>query len=215
MLEPLQDMHEVYEASYEKHINAACDITPNLDWWFASGPYGGEADIERRYPIGWDQCAKYVAWYDSHPEEVIWIAPDGTPGIELAFDIDLDGVLVRGFIDAVIQVDQDPSLIERPVILVRDNKTGNHPGDDFQLGVYGVALAETYNIDPPEAGDYWMGKSGKPTYPFPLHEWTRDKVSAAFKELDDNINAGRFDPKPEPAKCRMCSVSYSCEFSAS
>jgi putative RecB family exonuclease len=216
-----ENMKHVYSDSYEKHINAACEVTPNFDWWFASGRYGGELDIERRYEIGLQQCDKYVDWYVSHPEEVIWIAPDGTPGIEIGFDIDLDGVPVRGFIDAVIEtelkastVTSDGHIFNDKVIIVRDNKTGNHPGDDFQLGVYGVALAEQYGIDPPQLGDYWMGKTGAATFPFHIGEWTREKVSAEFRELEDNIAAERFDPKPSPDNCRMCSVSFSCEFSA-
>jgi putative RecB family exonuclease len=202
----LEDMTTVYTESYEKHIGEACEITPNFDWWFASGPYGGEQDTERRYLIGMEQLGRYVEWYEKHPEEVIWISPDGTPGIELGFDIDLDGVLVRGYLDAVIETEKG--------LIVRDNKTGNHPGDDFQLGVYGVALAEQFGIDPPQLGDYWMGKSGKPTYPFNIGEWTRERVSERFRELEDNIKAERFEPLPEPSKCQFCDVSYSCKFSA-
>lgn len=73
-----------------------------------SGPYGGAADLERRYGIGLEQVAKYVDYATRAELEVVWITPDGTPAIELAFDIDLDGILIRGFIDAVIkQVQSD------------------------------------------------------------------------------------------------------------
>lgn len=200
----LEDMQEVFKESYAKHINEACEVTPNLDYWFRSGPYGGEADIERRYHIGLDQCGKYIRWYEAHPDEVIWIADDGTPGIELGFDMDLDGVLVRGFIDAVIRHGDE--------IVVRDNKTGNQPGDDFQLGVYAVALADQYGIPQPSRGDYWMGRSGKPTVPYRLEAWPRERVAEAFAALADNINAGRFEPSPEPSKCRFCSVAVFCDY---
>lgn len=200
----LEDMEDVFRESYATHINEACEVTPNFEAWFKSGPYDGETDIERRYHIGIAQCAKYRDWCFAHPEEVIWVADDGTPGIELAFDIDLDGVLVRGFIDAVIRHGDE--------ILVRDHKTGNQPGDDFQLGVYAVALKEVHGIEP-KIGDYWMGKSGKPTYPYELEEWDRAAVAAKFRELEDNIAAGRFDADPEPSKCRFCDVAWACEFS--
>ena len=207
----LDEAQDVFRESYQKHINEACDLTPNWEYWFASGPYGGEADIERRYLIGLEQVEKYVRWYETHPEEVIWIAPDGTPGIELGFDIDLDGVLVRGYIDAVIQnyrtTNNGPATI-----IVRDNKTGNNPGDDFQLGVYGVALAEQFGIEPPQLGDYWMGRTGKPTYPFQIGDWTRERVSARFAELEANIQAGLFPPLPDPKKCNFCDVSASCKY---
>jgi len=195
----------VFTESYEKHINQACETTPNFEAWFKSGPYGGQLDIERRYLIGLEQIDKLIGWYEKHPEEVIWVAPDGTPGIEIGFDIDLDGVQVRGFIDAII---------EHPTegLIVRDLKTGNQPGDDFQLGVYSVGLAETYGIEPPQIGDYLMGKTGKPTYPYQIGEWTRERVSQAFRQLEDNIVAGRFDADPEPSKCRFCDVSWACDY---
>lgn len=240
----LEQAQDVFRESYAKHINEALETTPNFEYWFASGPYGGEKDTVRRFGIGLEQVEKYIRWYDSHPEEVIWIAPahtdprcaradqsqairmnpddaekmlvhvqgcdcrPETPGIEIGFDIDLDGVMVRGFIDAVIQgADGD--------VLVRDNKTGNNPGDDFQLGVYGVALAEQFGIDPPQLGDYWMGRSGRPTFPYKIGEWTRERVSEKFRELEDNIQAERFEPKPDPKTCNFCDVSLACEFRAS
>lgn len=235
----LEEAQKVYTESYAKHIDAACEVTPNFEYWFRSGPYAGETDTLRRYGIGLEQVEKYIRWYESHPEEVIWIAEDGTPGIEIGFDIDLDGVLVRGFIDAVIAVETDElcrchhnyrthaegmcshcscgDWVPVPTaasLLVRDNKTGNSPGDDFQLGVYGVALAEQFGIEPPQIGDYWMGRSGKPTLPYKIGEWTREKVSEKFRELEENIAAERFDPKPEPSKCRFCDVASSCEYSS-
>ncbi|QHB41249.1 Cas4 exonuclease [Mycobacterium phage Chupacabra] len=200
----LEEMTAVFRKSYDRYINESCADTPNFKAWFASGPYDGKRDITRREDIGQDQCEKYITWAESHPEEVIWIAPDGTPGIELAFDIDLDGVLIRGYIDAVLEVED--------VLRVRDHKTGNQPGDDFQLGVYAVALAETYGIEAPTIGDYWMGRAGKPTYPFDLTDWPRDRVAEAFGELEDNIKAERFDPLPEPDKCKFCDVAHACSF---
>lgn len=202
----LDEAQEIFRESYANHVNTYCETTPDFNRWFRSGPYAGDVDVERRYHIGLDQVEKYLDWYRDYPGEVIWIAPDGTPGIELEFDIDLDGVRVRGFIDAVIQSGDD--------VIVRDNKTGNKPGDSFQLGVYAVALAETYGIDPPRLGDYWMGKKGEPVGPFDLTEWTRERVAAEFRDLEDNIQAGRFDPDPEPSKCRFCDVSHACDFSA-
>lgn len=222
----LAEVEDSFREAYSREVGKYCDTTPNFDYWSASGRYRGEEDVERRYGIGLEQTAKYLAWYEQHPNEVIWIAPDGTPGIELAFDIDLDGIPIRGFIDAVIDV-EDEAIISydgggekygtpkrTPKLIVRDNKTGNNPGDDFQLGVYSVALQEMYGLFGPYLGDYWMGRSGKATHPYDLTGWTRDRVAAAFRELEDNIQAERFDPLPEPDKCRFCSVSYSCEFRA-
>lgn len=199
----LKDSQDFYTGSYVETINKACETTPNLDYWFGSGPYRGEADIERRYKLGLDQVGRYLDWYQAHPEEVIWVAEDGTPGIELGFDMDLDGVAVRGYIDAVIQVGNR--------VFVRDNKTGNLPGDDFQLAVYAVALNKQYDTDI-YSGDYWMGRTGKPTFPYDLSDWPEDRLVNEFGWLDVNIRAENFDPDPEPAKCRFCPVANSCAF---
>ena len=200
----LDEAQEVFRTSYQHYINEALAQTPNFEYWFASGPHRGAADIERRYKIGLEQVEKFVNWTDSHPEEVVWIAPDGTPGIEIGFDIDLDGVMVKGYIDAVLDVRGD--------VIVRDYKTGNQPGDDFQLGVYGVALADQFEIEPPREGDYWMGRTGKPTHPFQIDDWTRERVTERFHALEDNLKKGDFPALPDPDKCGRCDVAVACEF---
>lgn len=195
----LEQAQDVFRESYQRHIREACEVTPNFDYWFRSGPYGGEQDIERRFNIGLEQVEKYFSWSTGHPEERFWTAPDGTLGIELEFDIDLDGVLVRGYIDQVLED------------CVRDVKTGNTPGDEFQLATYKVALKKQYGLDINQ-GDYWMGRSGKPTYPYDLSGWTERRVTDLFHELEDNIQAERFEPDPEPSKCAFCDVNTSCPF---
>ena len=96
---------------------------------------------------------------------------------------------------------------------VRDYKTGNTPGDDFQLGVYSVAVEELWGVKPPY-GDYFMaGKKGSPpklTAPYDLSRWTRAAVTERFHEVEARIQAGDFEPDPEPSKCGFCDVNLSC-----
>ncbi|MDV6975310.1 RecB family exonuclease [Mycobacterium intracellulare] len=209
----LEATQDVFRAEFQRETNAMTAITPNWQWWFRSGPYGGMEDTERRFQIGLEQVEKYFAWTDAHPEEEVWVAPDGTPAIELRFDMDLDGVRVIGFIDEVVKIETLPV----PELRVRDHKTGNTPGDDFQLGVYSVAIEDKYGVKP-ESGDYYMagkkGVKGKPTYPFDLRDWTRDRVTEKFHALEENLQAKRFDPQPDPDKCNFCNVSYSCQYAA-
>lgn len=222
----LEAAQDVFRAEYTKDANEACTVTPNLDWWYPSGPYRGEADLLRRFKIGLEQVEKYVAYATRSENEVVWVTPDGEPAIELHFDIDLDGVLIQGYIDAVI-VDREKSSVSyqgggerygtpkvNPWLVVRDHKTGNNPGDDFQLGVYSVAIQEMFGTFGPYEGDYWMARAGKPTHPFDLRDWTREAVAERFRELEGNIQNERFDPKPDPDVCRFCSVSLACEYAA-
>jgi putative RecB family exonuclease len=214
----LDDVRSVFCDAYTREVEKYTEDTPNFEYWFRSGPYGGADDVERRLGIGLGQVNKYVDWYDRHPEEVIWIAPDGTPGIELGFDIDLDRIQIRGYIDAVIQTDSgmagdSDDGSPRPTLVVRDNKTGNKPGDDFQLALYAVALQEQFGVFV-DTGDYWMGRTGKPTVFYDLSGWTRERVAQEFRELRENIEAERFEPDPEPSKCMFCDVASSCAFRA-
>lgn len=201
---PLEEAQALFGVEYAKEVAGYTEITPNFEWWSRSGPYNAKRDLPRRYQLGLEQIERFYAWQEKAPDEVIWIAPDGTPGIELGFDIDLDGVQVRGFIDAVVEVDGE--------LVVRDYKSGNQPGDDFQLGVYAVAIEETYGVPAPKVGDYWMGRAGKPTYPYDLTDWTRERVAEEFHELEANIQAENFDPKPTVDGCRFCDVSDACAY---
>ncbi|BBX09464.1 RecB family exonuclease [Mycolicibacterium aichiense] len=251
----LERAEEIFREEYAKDIGALCDETPNFEWWFWSGPYNGEADIERRFHIGLEQINKFMAWRETQGQE-IWMTPEirdrrcivgddeagqehhvadcdckpSKPAIELSFSIELefppelgaitgtyeadgitveftvDGIRVRGFIDAIVVVDGE--------LRVRDYKTGNKPGDDFQLGVYALAVAMMFGIEAPKKGDYFMaGKKGKKpviTEPYDLTEWTREKITARFHEIEEKIQAGDFPADPEPDKCGFCDVNYSC-----
>ncbi|AGT14326.1 exonuclease [Mycobacterium phage Adzzy] len=227
----LERAQEIFKEEYSKDIGALCEETPNFEWWFWSGPYNGERDIERRYEVGLEQVQKFIAWREDKGQ-TIWMTPEirdrrcitgddeavqehhveecdcrpSKPAIELSFSIELDGIKVRGFIDAVVVVDGE--------LRVRDYKTGNKPGDDFQLGVYALAISILFGIEAPKTGDYYMaGKKGKKaviTDPYDLTEWTREKITARFHEVEAGIQAGDFEPLPEPDKCGFCDVNYSC-----
>jgi hypothetical protein len=113
------------EEAYDKHGTRLLQDAPNPAWWFWSGPYGGEADLERRYEIARGMIVRYIDWCESHPNEKVWTTPDGEEAIELGFNIELeDNVKIRGFIDLVIQDEHG--------LVVRDIKTGNKPGDEFR-----------------------------------------------------------------------------------
>ncbi|ALH46918.1 exonuclease [Mycobacterium phage Theia] len=209
----LEDAQALFAREYDKDIGEMCKDTPNVQFWSRSGPYGGKVDIERRFKLGLEQIEKWFRWNEKHPEERFWTTPNGEIGSEIAFDIDLDGVPVKGFIDAVLDVVEDDDPEECSTALrVRDYKTGKAPSDDFQLGVYRVALQLMFGVDVME-GDFWLGKSGKATFPYDLSDWTVERVTEMFHELEANIQAENFEPDPEPSKCRFCDVSASCQFS--
>jgi putative RecB family exonuclease len=205
---PLEEAQDVFRIAYWREVNSYLDETPNTAFWFASGPYRGPDDIQRRYRVGLDHVARYIGYYEKHPRQVIWIDPvSGEPAIELSFDMDLDGVSVRGFIDAVIE-DLDTGLVGP-----RDTKTGAKPGNELQLKTYGQGMEDLTGV-PMVQGDYFMTKTGKPTFAYDLTEITRDELSGLYHEADTAIRAGDFPAKPSEDKCRFCSVRDSCKYRA-
>lgn len=201
-IEP-EKLTEVYEKEYFESVGEQAEETPNFEYWFGSGPYSGPVDIERRFGLGKEQLEKLIAWAESHPEEKTWIAPDGTPGVELGFDVEMGGVQIKGFIDLVIETPQG--------LTVRDYKTGAKPGDAFQLAVYAEALHIMHGVEV-EWGDYMMGKTGKPTMPIRITAEDRARVHEEFAWLEEQIQAGVYDPNPSASNCRMCAVRTACEF---
>lgn len=202
----LAEAQAVFEVSYADEVNEYLAVSPNMTEWFSSGQYGGEEDIPRRHDVGMDQVAKYLVYYGEGGKAAdvrVWRTPDGDPAIELGFEVELGGVVVRGFIDAVM-------VMPDGTIVVVDNKTGANPGDEFQLKVYAEALRIAYGLTV-TTGYYWMGKTGKLTKPYDLTTWSSEDVAAAFAAMDEAVKAERFEPNPGP-NCARCGVAESCPF---
>lgn len=192
-----------YREEFRKSIGEQAEDTPNFNFWFGSGPYSGPADIERRFGLGEEQLLKLIAWAEDHPEERVWTAPDGTPGIEIDFMEEMGGVMVKGFIDLILETPQG--------LVVRDYKTGAKPGDTFQLAVYSEAMRLKYGVEINQ-GDFMMGKTGKPTLPYKITAADRADVHKRFEWLEKNIQDGVYEPSPSSSNCRMCAVSTGCPF---
>jgi putative RecB family exonuclease len=202
---PPEAVHAEFDRVYAEETNRALSEVPNTDYWFKSGPYAGAIDIERRHGIGHEQVDKLLAWYEKHPEEQTWIAPDGTPAIELRLEVMLGSVPVVAILDDVIQ------NTETGEIWPRDTKSGNRPGDVGQLMTQAAVLQVTYpDVEFSGKADFWMGKTGKPTIPKRFDDSLVDEVTAMFEELDAKILAEEFPARPEPDKCNMCDVSLNC-----
>lgn len=200
---PFEELVRIYEEEFIRSIDEQAQDTPNFDYWFGSGPYPGPVDIERRFALGRTQLESLVGWSLNHPEQTTWVTPDGDPAVELGFDVELGGVKVRGFIDHIVDTPKG--------LTVRDIKTGSRPGDAFQLAVYSEAMRIVHGVEI-NRGDYFMGKTGKPSRTVIITDEDRAAVHEEFKELDAKIRNEEFPPNPSRNTCVMCSVRTSCEW---
>jgi putative RecB family exonuclease len=194
-----------YREAYVREANEYLDETPDASLFESSGPYAGPEDAERRYRVGQDHVRLYIKYYSDHPDQTIWTAPDGQPAIELAFEVEISGVMMRGFIDAVI-------VHPKHGLVIRDTKTGADPGTPEQLEVYRAAIKAQYGVEI-NAGDFFMTKTGKPKPFYTPHDLSSagTGIHRKIQIMDESVKAGIFTPNPGDA-CARCSVRDACEF---
>ena len=165
----------------------------NGQWWLTSGPY---------------QCRRY-AEREAEREFEVWRLEDGTPALELEYSLDVEGVEVKGFIDAIFRYPNgDP--------LIRDVKSGGRkPDDTFQLGVYGHAANRCFGI-PVRFAEFYMtrdGISGRPggslghVDVMADHPW--ESVVYQTLTMDRGERAGLYPAKPS-SLCSSCGVLSAC-----
>lgn len=202
-------LNEVYTAAYDAESNRFTAEWPDISTWSASGPYSAWDDISRRHGIGLGMVDKYVEWTRKNPGYIPYvIGENGERAIELDLTGDFWGVPVNGKVDIVYW------NTELKALRVVDWKTGNKPGDSFQLGTYGDLIRQAYD-ETITVGYYWMGKTGNLTRAaYDLTEWSYDALGEVYESVDKLITAGDFPADPEPDKCWSCSVNHACKFRA-
>ncbi|WP_327294442.1 RecB family exonuclease [Streptomyces sp. NBC_01197] len=199
------EMVDLYSDFFSRKINGDLQKEPDLKRWLTAGPPAGE-DIEARYRLGRQQVREYVAW-STETQPKIWKTPEGKPGLELYFKVEIGGVQVRGYID---QLPEEPDSSVR----VRDLKTGSTKSK-FQIKTYKVAVEKVYGVQV-NRGDWYLGKTGKlsPVKGVDLSEVTEEEVGARYAAMDAGVKAGNFPANPG-FDCRFCDVSHACSFSRS
>lgn len=161
----------------------------NADWWQAKGPA---------------MLADYVAWRDARfAEGYSWLElPDGSPAIELAVNLPLDEVMVKGYVDRVM-VDDAGELV------VVDLKTGGHtPASSLQLGIYALGVERSLGVRP-ILGAYYMARKATLTEPVSLLHYTPEVVGGWFRMAKAGIESEIFIPNVT-SLCGTCSVRPYC-----
>lgn len=194
-----------YEESWEAEESKAWEREPDPAGWQRSGMKKVETDLSDRRIRGRDQVLTYME--ETVKETLVpWILPDtGWVATEVSFEEDFGGVLVKGFIDLILQ-DKNTKAF-----LVRDIKTGTKkPVGNFQLKTYSIAMRRKYGIDI-EWGDYWMCKDGAPTAPEFLGGVPEEAVIAQYQILAE-MDEGEMYGANIGEHCARCDVAKHCPF---
>lgn len=161
----------------------------NKDWWEYFGP---------------QFVAEYIKKMDQMRAEgwKLWTIEDGTPAIEIPFQVAIGSVPIKGFIDRVM-VNPDGEMV------VVDLKAGSKvPESTMQLGVYAVALEKTFGVRP-ILGSYFMARKAELTEPMSLLHYTEDVIGSVFDTAKRMIEAEIFLPQVS-SFCKACGVRDYC-----
>lgn len=195
----------IYEEEWTAREAQAWRQEPNPEGWQKSGVKKTETDLRDRRIKGRDQVLTYMT--ETVKERLqTWVLPDtGMPASEVPFEEDFGGVLVKGFIDLILE-----DLITH-VLLVRDVKTGaKKPVGTFQLKTYAIAMHKKYGVDI-QWGDYWMCKDDGPSAPEPLGNIPEQQIVSQYQIMDAAERDGMYTANVGD-HCTRCDVARHCPF---
>lgn len=192
---------DIYLGSYSEEILRYKEKTPNLRDWLVMGRTTVEKDIETRRQRGLDQLLRYVERVLEEPWS-IWELPDGRPGVEIGFDLDLGFGPIKGYVDLCKQW-EDGS------ITVCDLKTGNREDTILQLKVYQLALNELFSLDITH-GSYYYAKDDTYSDLVDLNaSMDLAYVQSQFEAMQRGIEARAFIANPGSG-CALCAARNQC-----
>lgn len=198
---PQFDISRTFQVAYDAEIERFKFSQPDLKKWSHSFKTTTENDIENRRDLGLKQLQNYVD-FSEEDKFVIKDIDDYTLAVEVAFEINIGGVLVKGAIDQILLL---PDGVE-----VRDLKTGNREQTYLQLGVYAYVV-ETIFGWPVKKASYYYAKDNKVVTlsEKELSRYNEEYLSYLFTTLEKGIENNIFLPNPGDS-CLFCPVRDYC-----
>lgn len=209
----ISEVQQAYRAAFDAEVARAEARGFPISQWLSGGRAGVHADLGKRRADGAEWIADYIGYALASPWK-IWELPDGDPAVEVPFTLRVPiGDTITGVVGSTVEVigfiDQILTLDGIVPLRVRDLKTSTkEPLGNRQLGIYGVAIEETFGYRIAE-GDYFMARKGKASMPIPLANYTRQTLDTEFAGLEVAVNAGIFLASPGD-NCRPCDVKHAC-----
>lgn len=155
----------------------------NYEWWLYALP---------------KFIQQYIDWREATKWPILEI--DGNPAIELELNCKFAGYTLRGYIDRV--------FVPNGQLMVGDLKTSKREPGSLQLGMYKVALAEQFGLEP-EWGVYYNARGGQTWEPQHLAAFTRPLIEETIRQFRVGIEHGVFIPH-QSNFCGSCGVRDYC-----
>lgn len=197
----LFDIGGTYRLIYAQEIAAMRSNEPDTKKWLSGPRTNVEDDIKAREERGVQQLQNYVDYAENNAF-VIQDIDDFTLAIEVPFEIEIGGILVKGAIDQILQL---PDGVE-----VRDLKTGNREAGKIQLAVYVHAVEKIFGWPVKKASFFYAKDARVVTVSRQELDRYDDKyLTDLFQTLEVGIENKVFIPNPGPS-CMMCPVRKGC-----
>lgn len=198
---PLFDIGTTFRVVYNQEIAAMRSNEPDTNKWLHGPRTNVEEDIKVREERGVQQLQTYVDYAENNPF-VIQDIDDFTLGIEVPFELEIGGVLVRGAIDQILKL---PDGVE-----VRDLKTGNREAGKIQLAVYVHAVEKIFGW-PVKQASFFYAKDGRVVTVSrkELDRYDEKYLADLFQTLEVGIENKVFIPNPS-SSCMLCPVRDGC-----
>lgn len=202
-----EDVMSDYLVAYDRTKEEQLAVQPDLSKWINPGKKSTLETIDSYRERGVGQVERFWEWYNS-PDRIPDPFPikrdedDGSPWVEVPFDIDLGGIRVIGFID---RVEEDN---------VVDIKSGDKKNNKrLQLGLYKVALKKALDLEI-STGQFFMTKvDGRSQFGYTDHEdlsrYTEEYITDLFTAVERGIQNEVFFPAPSDF-CGICDVAEFC-----
>lgn len=198
---PLFDIDGTYRVVYNQEIAAMRSNQPDTSKWLHGPRTNVEDDIKAREERGSMQIATYVAYANGN-DFMIKDIDDYTLALEVPFEFEIGGVLIKGAIDQILM---HPDGVE-----VRDLKTGNREAGKIQLGVYSYVVEKIFGW-PVVRASFFYAKDAKVVTLTreELNRYDEKYLGDLFKTLEAGIENKIFLPNPSPS-CSLCPVRDRC-----
>lgn len=200
-----KDPIDLFNAFWETELEEMKNRQPNLNLWMRPPrTKSGEAAIKNVYERFVKRDIPNYITRCLEAEWEVFKLPDGSPALEIEFEVQLGEVTVRGTIDRI------QWWPKQGMVAVEDTKSGSpkQENDARQLGIYRLGAAEAYDIDLTH-GRYWFTKVDRGSNWVDLTRYTRERLTEDYQKVDRIIQEDLLLPNPGE-NCTLCDVKPWC-----